>query len=177
MLHIYTMSYSKYYSSIPFWTLSDLLNRSELTLDQSEIGQQAFLHLFPFRTKHRENEKRVRVQRMVQNTLITCVHFMVKQEQKGGSGGTDIDLVSHKVCCTVVSQCELLVRSEWDTSASQYHINPLLTVTVIKYLVHTVVLKPFQCRHTDIKVICLWKGYFTLVWSNCVEKGHSVVIR
>jgi len=87
---------------------------------------------------------------------------------KGGSGGTDVDLVSHKACSAVVSQCELLVQSEWDTSASQYHINPLLTVTVIKYRVHTAVLKPFLDRHTNIKAIFLWKGYFTLVWGNCV---------
>uniref|UniRef100_A0A671LJF3 Uncharacterized protein n=1 Tax=Sinocyclocheilus anshuiensis TaxID=1608454 RepID=A0A671LJF3_9TELE len=51
---------------------------------------------------------------------------MVKLEQKGVTG-TDVDLVSHKACSTVVSQCELLVQSEWDTSASQYHINTLLT--------------------------------------------------
>ncbi len=67
---------------------------------------------------------------LVHNTPIICVHFMVKQEQKGVTG-TDVDLVSHKACSTVVrvSQCELLVESEWDTSTSQYHINPLLTVT------------------------------------------------
>ncbi len=79
---------------------------------------------------------------LVHNTPIMCVHFMVKQEEKGITG-TDVDLVSHKACSTVVSQCELLVESEWDTSTSQNHINPLLTVTCDQ----------ISCTHCGIKTI------------------------